>query len=133
MEIEITFNIRIMQNNLSINPLTQKFLSSFTHDTLSLSIVKKDHNKSFQNCFLGKRKNRVYIIKENEPITLEDIHSYTNISFKQTMVKVFVSLFKTFEQFNQHCENIPWGTHVWIAEASDHMIHFNGDRFMSPR
>jgi hypothetical protein len=122
-----------MQNNRSIDLLTQKFLSSFTHDTLSLFIDRNDKNKSYQNCFLGKRKNRLYIVKENEPITLEDIHSYKNINIKQAMVKVFISLFKTFEQFNQHCENIPWGTHVWIAEASDHMIHFNGDKLLGPR
>jgi hypothetical protein len=122
-----------MQNNLPVCSLTNEFLSRFAPDTLSLSLDKNDNNKSFQNCFLGKSKNRLYIIKENEPITLEDIYSYKNISVKQTMVKAFVTLFKTFEQFNHHCENIPWGTHVWIAEASDHMIHFNGDKFIGPR
>lgn len=64
---------------------------------------------------------------------MKDIHSYKNISVKQTMVKAFITLFKTYKQFNHHCDNIPWGTYVWIAEASDHMIHFNGDKFMGPR
>ncbi|WP_286338729.1 BsuBI/PstI family type II restriction endonuclease [Bacteroides caecimuris] len=29
--------------------------------------------------------------------------------------------------------DIAWETEVWIAENPDHMIHFNGDRFIGPR
>nr|WP_245531257.1 BsuBI/PstI family type II restriction endonuclease [Bacteroides coprosuis] len=25
-----------------------------------------------------------------------------------------------------------WETEVWIADKPDHMIHFNGDRFLGP-
>ncbi|WP_337165992.1 BsuBI/PstI family type II restriction endonuclease [Vibrio fluvialis] len=25
-----------------------------------------------------------------------------------------------------------WETEVWIADNPDHMIHFNGDRFLGP-
>ena len=28
--------------------------------------------------------------------------------------------------------NIPWEIEVWIAEAADHLIHFNGERFLGP-
>lgn len=27
---------------------------------------------------------------------------------------------------------IAWETEVWIAEMPDHLIHFNGDRFLGP-
>ncbi len=27
---------------------------------------------------------------------------------------------------------IAWETHVWLASAPDHMIHFNGQRFLGP-
>ena len=29
--------------------------------------------------------------------------------------------------------DIAWETEVWIVEIPNHMIHFNGDRFMGPR
>lgn len=28
--------------------------------------------------------------------------------------------------------HISWETEVWIAEAPDHLIHFNGKRFLGP-
>jgi hypothetical protein len=27
---------------------------------------------------------------------------------------------------------IAWETEVWLAENPNHMIHFNGDRFLGP-
>ncbi len=45
---------------------------------------------------------------------------------------VFFSAFADRESFSPHAEWIPWGTHVWIADAPDHMIHFNGERFLGP-
>lgn len=46
---------------------------------------------------------------------------------------VFVSAFQDFREFNRHAAAIAWDTEAWIAERPEHMIHFNGDRFMGPR
>jgi type II restriction enzyme len=46
---------------------------------------------------------------------------------------VFVSTFLDFAEFKQHSKDISWETEVWIAAFPDHMIHFNGDKFMGPR
>jgi hypothetical protein len=46
---------------------------------------------------------------------------------------VFVSAFPDFAQFRKHLRAIAWETEVWIAEMPDHLIHFNGDRFLGPR
>ena len=46
---------------------------------------------------------------------------------------VFVSAFLDFGEFRKHIRNIAWETEVWIAEIPDHLIHFNGDRFLGPR
>ena len=27
---------------------------------------------------------------------------------------------------------IAWETEVWIADNPDHMVHFNGDKFLGP-
>lgn len=47
--------------------------------------------------------------------------------------KVYVTAFPDFSEFKKHSGNIAWETEVWVREAPDHMIHFNGDRFMGPR
>ena len=47
--------------------------------------------------------------------------------------RVYVSAFPDFQQFKRHVDKIAWETEVWIAEIPDHLIHFNGDKFLGPR
>ncbi len=47
--------------------------------------------------------------------------------------KVYVTAFPNMKEFKKHSNNIAWETEVWLMEVPDHMIHFNGDRFMGPR
>ena len=28
--------------------------------------------------------------------------------------------------------DIAWETEVWIADAPDHLVHFDGDKFLGP-
>ena len=46
---------------------------------------------------------------------------------------IFVSAFPDFAEFRKHMKDIAWDTEVWMANAPEHMIHFNGDRFLGPR
>ena len=47
--------------------------------------------------------------------------------------KVYVTSFPDMSEFKKHSNNIAWETEVWLMEVPDHLIHFNGDRFMGPR
>ncbi|MFN6378949.1 MAG: BsuBI/PstI family type II restriction endonuclease [Flavobacteriales bacterium] len=47
--------------------------------------------------------------------------------------KVYVTAFPDMAEFKKHSNNIAWETEVWLMDVPDHMIHFNGDRFMGPR
>ena len=47
--------------------------------------------------------------------------------------KVYVTAFPDMTEFKKHSNNIAWETEVWLMEVPDHMIHFNGDRFVGPR
>lgn len=58
---------------------------------------------------------------------LEEFLTHCNVS------KVYVTAFPDFSEFKRHSANIAWETEVWLVEAPDHMIHFNGDKFMGPR
>ena len=46
--------------------------------------------------------------------------------------RVYVTAFPDVVEFRRHAADIAWETEVWIAENPDHMIHFNGDRFLGP-
>ncbi len=45
---------------------------------------------------------------------------------------VFVTAFETRRTMQTFISHIAWESEVWIAEDPDHMIHFNGERFLGP-
>lgn len=44
--------------------------------------------------------------------------------------KIYVTAFPNFSEFKKYSSQIAWETEVWVAEIPDHMIHFNGDKFL---
>lgn len=46
---------------------------------------------------------------------------------------VYVTAFTNAKEFKKHVDDIAWETEVWLSDTPDHMIHFNGDRFIGPR
>ncbi len=86
----------------------------------------------------------IYDPKKNWLFLIEAVTSHGPVSPKRLVEleiflkdckagKVFVSAFPDLTEFRKHINNIAWETEVWVVEAPDHMIHFNGDRFMGPR
>lgn len=54
-------------------------------------------------------------------------------AFKNCTVDlVYVTAFPDRAEFRKNAANIAWETEVYIADNPDHMIHFNGDRFLCP-
>lgn len=45
---------------------------------------------------------------------------------------VFVTAFESRLTMQTFVSHIAWESNVWIAEDPDHMIHFNGERFLGP-
>ena len=45
---------------------------------------------------------------------------------------VFVTAFETRRTMQSYLSHIAWESEVWIAEDPDHMIHFDGERFLGP-
>ena len=42
----------------------------------------------------------------------------------------FVSAFATRKDFRKFSANLAWESEAWIAENPDHMIHFNGWKYL---
>ena len=45
---------------------------------------------------------------------------------------IYVTAFPNRKTMAKYLADISWETEVWTADAPTHMIHFNGDRFLSP-
>lgn len=86
----------------------------------------------------------IYDNKRNWLFLIEAVTSHGPVSPKRLLElekflknckvgKVYVTAFPDMTEFKKHSNNIAWETEVWLMEVPDHMIHFNGDRFMGPR
>ena len=49
---------------------------------------------------------------------------------KCTAIPVFVTTFLDKKEFRKWVTEIAWETEVWIADSPEHMIHFNGFKFL---
>jgi hypothetical protein len=45
---------------------------------------------------------------------------------------IFVTAFENRGAMQAFLPQISWETEVWIAENPDHLIHFNGERYLGP-
>src|SRR5712671_3734996 len=45
---------------------------------------------------------------------------------------VFVTAFETRRAMQSFLTQISWETEVWVATDPDHLIHFDGERFLGP-
>lgn len=102
----------------------------------AIGISDSDHDKLPDIVLLDRRREWLFLI---EAVTSHGPMSPKRVFELQERLKgkktgpVFVSAFPDMAEFRKHMKDIAWETEVWIAEIPDHMIHFNGDRFLGPR
>jgi hypothetical protein len=85
----------------------------------------------------------IYVETKNWLFLVEAVTSHGPVSPKRyaeletalkncTADRIYVTAFSDFKTFKKYASDIVWESEVWIAEAPDHMIHFNGDKFLGP-
>lgn len=45
---------------------------------------------------------------------------------------IYVTAFPTRKEMARYLAAISWETEVWVADAPDHLIHFDGERYLGP-
>lgn len=85
----------------------------------------------------------VYLPERNWLILMEAASSHGPVDAKRhaelsrlfaecTAGLVFVSCFPSRAEMRKYLADIAWETEVWCADNADHLIHFNGERFLGP-
>jgi len=85
----------------------------------------------------------VHFTKQNWLVLIEAVTSHGPVNPKRlTELKslfagskaglVFVTAFLNRRGLLKYLGDIAWETEVWVADTPDHMIHFNGERFLGP-
>ena len=47
--------------------------------------------------------------------------------------RLYASALLDFQPLKLHVGKTAWETEVWVGEIPGHLIHFNGDKFLSPK
>lgn len=84
---------------------------------------------------LSESKNWIYLIEA--VTTANPITELRRLTLLQSAANctadiVLVTAFPDRATYRKFSHEIAWETEVWIADAPEHMIHFNGDKFLGP-
>jgi type II restriction enzyme len=93
------------------------------------------HDKLPDIILFHEAKNWLYLIEavtSHGPVSHKRRHELEKLLEACTAKRVYLSAFLDFGAFRRHTPNIAWETEVWIATMPEHMIHYNGDRFLKP-
>lgn len=143
------------EHNLLQKAIIEQFLPRFGHGAEVLYIGDAENKQLFNDKEKAKELGLAelshkelpdvvaYSSAKNWLFLIEAVHSANPISQERILVLegyvrnckysiVYVTAFLTKEAFRKFATDIAWETEVWIASDPDHMIHFNGDKFLGP-
>ncbi len=121
---------------LYLGDTADKDLYIASQQLIELGIPVNEHDKLPDIILYVPQKNWLYLIEgvtSHGPMTPKRIIELNAMLQNCSAGRIFVTAFLTFAEFRRHMRNIAWETEVWIAEVPEHLIHFNGDRFLGPR
>jgi len=102
----------------------------------SLGVAVSSRGKLPDVVLYDKSRGRLFLIEaviSHGPVSPKRYLELQEMLEGCTAGLVFVSAFPDFAAFKRSLDDIAWDTEVWLAEMPDHLIHFNGDRFLGPR
>jgi len=101
-----------------------------------LGIYLDDHTKLPDIILLQPQKDWLFLIEavtSHGPMNPKRVKELKEIIADSQAKPIFVTAFLDIKTFKKYASDIAWETEVWITERPDHLIHFNGDRFLGPR
>ena len=101
----------------------------------ALQFSDLEHGKLPDVIAYSKAKNWLYLIEavsSANPITELRRIALSALAENCVAGVVFVTAFADRVTYRKFAKDIAWETEVWIADAPEHMIHFNGDKFLGP-
>jgi len=121
---------------LYIGDTANKDLYTDTKTLKSLGIQINEHCKLPDVILYDTKRKWLFLIEavtSHGPVSPKRILEIEAMLKNCKAGKVYVSAFPDFKEFKKHTADIAWETEVWLMDFPEHMIHFNGDRFMGPR
>ena len=119
---------------LYLGDAADKLLHLDRERLVELGVPLTEHDKLPDVMFIDEQRNWLFLVEavtSHGPVTPKRFQELETTLRNSTATRVYVTAFPDFRQFKQHVDKIAWETEVWIAEIPDHLIHFNGDKFLA--
>lgn len=121
---------------LYLGDTAKKNLYVATERLTALGIPMTEHDKLPDVVLQDVDRKWLFLVEavtSHGPVTPKRVRELESMFAKCKLGRIYVTVCPSFREFRKHLKNIAWETEIWIAEIPDHMIHFNGDRFLGPR
>lgn len=121
---------------LYLGDTAKKNLHTDVERLAGLGVSLSEHGKLPDVILYDEKRDWLFLIEavtSHGPVTPKRVAELEEIFGRSAAGRVYVSAFLDFSEFRKHLAAIAWETEVWLAEMPDHLIHFNGDKFLGPR
>ena len=118
---------------LYVGDTSDKLLHKEEFKLKELGFFELHHDELPDIVAYNEEKNLLFLVEAFHCTGQWDKTRLYKIKQKLTNCKadvVYVTAFETIDQFRTISNNIAWETEVWIADIPEHMIHFNGWKFL---
>ena len=120
---------------LYIGDAEKKFLYFDEEGFNSLKITINPHGKIPDVIILDQERMWLYLIEavtSHGPINKKRRNELAIVFSNTSAGLVYVTAFPNRSTMVKYLREISWESEVWIADTPEHMVHFNGDRFLGP-
>lgn len=111
-------------------------MATFDESTLATLGVRVDHHGKLPDLVVYLPDRRWLVLMEaassHGPVDAKRRAELRTLFACCTAGLVFVSCFPTRAEMRRYLPDLAWETEAWTADAPEHLIHFNGERFLGP-
>jgi hypothetical protein len=101
----------------------------------ALGVVVQEHGKMPDVVVHYTNENWLVVIEavtSHGPVNPKRLAELRSLFSGSSAGLVFVTAFLNRRGLLKYLGDIAWETEVWVADAPEHMLHFNGERFLGP-
>lgn len=120
---------------LFIGDTARKHVICETKKLARLGVVITEHDKLPDIVIYLRDRNWIFLIEAvttHGPVSPKRHHEIESFLGNCTADRIYVTAFLNMNDFRKYAADIAWETEVWVAAKPDHMIHFNGPKFLEP-
>lgn len=122
-------------NVLYLGDTAQKDLHVDQQRLLEVGLPLTEHDKLPDIVIHDRARDRLFLIEavtSHGPVDRKRLTEFETLLKSCPAKPVYVSAFPDFDEFRKHMKAVAWETEVWLSEVPDHLIHFDGDKFLGP-